>query len=159
MTFTIRTAVVVSCAAIAADAALSVIAVASLLSKGPTRTGYDLLAAANHAAWLVAVLVATTGVLLAIQGRRRVTAWLVAAAATTLTGSVGLRVVGLALARATEGPTQQLENLNSLSLAMIGTGGELMLLPIAFAVAGLITFGIARGRGRARAEGAVAQTA
>lgn len=157
MTSTIRTAAVLCCAAIAADATLSVIAVAALLSNGPTPTGYDLLAAANHTAWLVAVLVAATGVLLALEGRRRVTAWLVAAAAATLIGSVGLRVVGLALARATEGPTQQLENLNSFFLAMIGTGGDLMLLPIAFAVAGLITFGIARGR--ARAAGAVAQTA
>ena len=151
MTRMIRSAVLVTGAAVVVDVALFVIAVVSLLSNGPTPTGYGWLAAANHTARVVAVLIAITAVLLALRGHRRVTAWLVGATSATIVGSVGLRVVGLALANANVAHSQQAESADSLFLALVGTGGDLMLLPIAFAAAGIVTFAVARTRARSGA--------
>ncbi len=146
MNIQIRAAVTVSSATLVVDAALYAVAVGSLLSAGPNPVGYDWLAVANHFAAVVALFVAVTGVLLAAEGRR-ITAWLVLAAVVTLGSDIGLRVGGLALANA----NQQSPDLNSLFLALIGTGSDLMVVPVVLASAAVVTFLVRRARRGVRA--------
>jgi hypothetical protein len=142
--------VVVSAVLLVADLACFVIALGSLGSAGPNPFGYAWLAVANRAAALVALLVVICAALLAARGRGRlISGLLLAAAVVSLGGCVGLRVLGRTLAAIR--PEEQPPALNSLLLALIGTGSDLMAVPIVLAAGAALTLLIAVSRRRADA--------
>ncbi|WP_375390108.1 hypothetical protein [uncultured Amnibacterium sp.] len=93
------------------------------------------------------------GVLAALHGVRRTAGFLAAAAAVALTASAGLRVLGIGLSGFRS--LQQPVDLNSLLLAIGGTGQDLLPVPLLLAIGAAVAFAVSR-HGRRTAPAIVA---
>jgi hypothetical protein len=123
------------------DALLFAIAIGNL-TQGPSPLGYDFLASANHAAALVAAAAAAAAISKSFATARATVASFQLLLAGGITAGIASGLYALGAALVSYAPEAQPIELNSLLLAVQGTGYDLGAVPIVLLVAATASFAL-----------------